>query len=68
MKQKPLLELIERKCLKWFGHMLRHHFFLLSYVGEGPGWPMQSLNKGRREKAKGKGGKDQIKFIDLRFE
>ena len=27
--------------------------FLLSYVGEWPWWPIQSLNNGRKKKAKG---------------
>ena len=28
-------------------------FFLVSYVGERPWWPMQSPNKGRKKKVKG---------------
>ena len=28
-------------------------FFLVSYVGERPWWPIQCLNKGRKKKAKG---------------
>ena len=28
-------------------------FFLISYVGERPWWPIQCLNKGRKKKAKG---------------
>ena len=41
-------------------HALRSHlginlilFFLVSYVGERPWWPIQCLNKGRKKKAKG---------------
>ena len=42
--------------------------FSASYDGERPWWPTQSLNKGRKKKAKGQEEKDQIKFIDLKFE
>ena len=28
-------------------------FFLVSYVGERPWWPIQGLNKGRKKNAKG---------------
>ena len=44
--------------------------FLVRCVGEGPLWPMQSPNKGRKKKEESKklrGEGDQIKFIDLRF-
>ena len=41
-------------------------FFLVSYVGERPWWPIQSPNKGRKKKAKEL--RDQIKFIYLRFD
>ena len=29
----------------------RHHFFLVSYVGEKPWWPILSPNKGRKNKS-----------------
>ena len=32
---------------------LFYFIFLVSYVGERPWWPIQSLNKGRKKKAKG---------------
>ena len=41
----------------------------MSYVGERPWWPIQSLTKEeRRKRAAKRRERDQIKFIDLRFE
>ena len=46
----------------------------MSYVGEWPWWPIQSSKKGRKKKVKGwddrerEKERDQIKFINLRFE
>ena len=42
-------------------------FFLVGYVEERLWWPIQSPNMGRKRKAK-KRERDEIKFIDLRFE
>ena len=39
----------------------------MSYVGERPWWPIQSPNNVREKKSL-RGERDQIKFIDLRFE
>ena len=42
---------------------------LMSYVKERPLWPIKSTNKGKKKKVKSKRReRDQIKFIDLRFE
>ena len=40
----------------------------MSCVRERPGWPIQSPSKGRKKQAKGEEERNQIKFIDLRFE
>ena len=43
--------------------------FLVSYVGERPWWPIQSPNKIKKEEIESlRGERDQIKFIDPRFE
>ena len=51
-----------------FFFFLFFFFFLVSYVGDRPWWPMQSPNNGRKEIAKGKEERDQIKLIYLRYE
>ena len=43
--------------------------FLVGYVEEGPWWPIQKPQQRKKEESKKlRGEKDQIKFIDLRFE
>ena len=44
--------------------------FLMGYVEERLWWPIRSPNKGRKkvESKQLRGERDQIKFIDLRFE
>ena len=46
-------------------------YFFASYVEERPWWLIQSPNKGRKKKEESerlRGERDQIKFIDLKFE
>ena len=51
---------IPHTALAWYGTSLAAHslfffsFFLVSYVGERPRWPIQCLNKGGRTKRKAK--------------
>ena len=43
----------------------------MGYVEEKPQWPIQCFNKGRKKKEESeqlRGERDQIKFIDIRFE
>ena len=40
----------------------------MSDVEERPWWPIQSPNKEKEESGRLRGGRDQIKFINLRFE
>ena len=61
-------------CRLFRGKDLRHYcvsgnnnFFLVTYVGEKPWWPIQCPNK-RRKKGRLSGEGDEIKFIDLGFE
>ena len=43
--------------------------FLLSYVEERPWWPIQKPQQRKKEESeRQRGERDQIKFIDLRFE
>ena len=42
--------------------------FLVSYVEEGPWWSIQSPKREKEESERLRGKRDQIKFIDLRFE
>ena len=45
--------------------MMHCLLFLLSSVEERPWWPIQSLNKGKKESERLRGERDQVKFIDL---
>ena len=44
-------------------------FFLVSYVGERPWWPIQKPQQRKKEESERlRGEGDKIKFIDLGFE
>ena len=45
-------------------------WLLMGYVEGRPWWPIQSPNNGRKKKVKGeeKRERDEVEFIDLRFE
>ena len=38
----------------------------MSYVGESPWWPIQSPNKGRKQKAKRRGIRSSLLILDLK--